>query len=650
MNINIPLNDLVLSPLNTRTTPPGASEQAELAASIMAHGLLENLIVRPAGHDRYEVLAGQRRLLVMQDLARDGELAVDYPVACLVHEGDPREVSLAENVVRLPMHPLDQFEAFAALADQGLGVTEIAARFGNTEHLVNRRLRLGRVAPELREAYRADEITLETLMAFAVTEDHARQLAVWNEIRDGYVHAVHVRRLLTDGKIAADSRFVRFIGLESYEAAGGTGTRDLFSEGAGATWLDDGDLVMRLVREKLAGAGEALQAAEGWKWVQAAPDLPHGDMRGYQRVYPQAVEPTPEQQAELARLRQALEAYDAIHEDTGLSPEEEEKVTALEEQYEALEDGLRAYAPEDLERAGCVVCVDYDGNLLVRRGLVRPEDRIKASDTDTGTGDGAADGESSASASGYSAKLRADLGTIRLGVARKYLAQDFGCAFDVMVFTMAHAMAGSGFMPGKPLDVSFRAALPHDRAELPGELDTGWLDLPPDEGFGVLAAWPVEDKQRLFARCTALVLQGGLAAGDDLHEAIGRRLGVDMAAHWRPDAETFFTRITKPCALEIAAGVLGEAWARSHKNDRKAVLAEALEANFGGNPTPGVTPERAAAATRWLPDGMAYAVNPDAPGAGGSGAGLRAFWQKARNVATWRRNGSLHEGQEHTLR
>ena len=220
MTIMIPLNLLRISPLNARKTPPRAAEQAELAASIVAHGLLENLIVRPTDTEHYDVLAGGRRLMALQSLVSEGKLEADHPIACLVHDGDPQEVSLAENVVRLSMHALDQFEAFAALADQGLSVIEIASRFGNTETLVRQRLRLGRVAPEIRAAYRADDITLDTLTAFAVTEDHGQQLAVWEQVKDDYINAHHVRRLLTDEKIAATSKFVRFIGQDAYDAAG----------------------------------------------------------------------------------------------------------------------------------------------------------------------------------------------------------------------------------------------------------------------------------------------------------------------------------------------------------------------------------------------------------------------------------------------
>ncbi len=609
MNINIPLKDLDISPMNVRKTPPSADEQAELAASIFAHGLLENLIVRPVENGRHEVLAGGRRLMAMQALARDGELGADHPVACLVHDGDGHEISLAENIVRLSMHALDQFEAFAGLADQGLSVAEIASRFGNTEALVRQRLRLGRVAPEIREAYRADDINLDTLMAFAVTEDHGQQLAVWSEIKGGHVHAHHVRRLLTDEKIAANSRFVKFIGLEAYEAGGGTSIRDLFSEGDGAIWLDDRALVMRLVQEKLAATGKELQTAEGWKWSQAAPEMPYESVQECQNVYPQGIEPTPEQSAELERLQKGLSFYEVVDDETGLSPEEEEKVTELEEKLEELENSLHAYAPEDLARSGCMVSVNHDGSMQVRRGLVLPEDQVTEGDRHKDT------------PTKYSAKLVEDLANFRLEIAQTHLAQDFGCAFDVMLFTLAHSILGVGYLPGKPLDISAQTTLPRNwqerfdttGAELPAEIDISWLELLPLEGFKILSAMPIEVKQHLFAYCTARSLQGQLGGSGDLHEIIGHRLNIDIATHWRPTAETFFKRIRKDKALEIAAEVLGEQWAKNHKDEKKAVLAETLEANFNGNRSPGVTPEQGAVAARWLPEGMAYPVSHDEP-------------------------------------
>ncbi|MCW9035402.1 MAG: ParB N-terminal domain-containing protein [Alphaproteobacteria bacterium] len=611
MNINIPLKDLDLSPLNVRKTPPTAAEQAELAASIFSHGLLENLIVRPLENGRYEVLAGGRRLVALQSLVRDGELGADHPVACLVHDGDPQEVSLAENIVRLSMHALDQFEAFAALSDQGLSVIEIANRFGNTETLVRQRLRLGRVVPEIREACREDKINLETLMAFAVTDDNGEQLAVWEQLKDGHLHAHHVRRLLTDEKIAANSRFVQFIGLEAYEAAGGASMQDLFSQGNSSIYLEDRALVMRLCQEKLSAAATELQTAEGWKWMQSAPEFSYEATKECQNVYPKNIEPTPEQEAESKKIQDGLELYQTMDMDDDLSPEDEEAYQKLQDKEEALENSLKAYEPEDLARAGCMISLNHDGSLQVRRGLVLPEDQE-------------ADPNAKTKASGtYSAKLLEDLGNTRLEIAQKHLARDFDCAFDMMLFTIAHATLKVGYMSGKPLDINFTTTLPYNwserfnttGAELSPEIDISWLELAPVPGFKALSAMSMEDKQRLFAHCTALTMQGRLGGvgGNDLHEVIGRRLNIDTAAHWRPNAENFFKRVTKARALEIAAVVLGEKWAKNHSGEKKDVLADTLEANFNGNRTPGVTPEQAAIAARWLPEGMAYLVNHDQP-------------------------------------
>ena len=169
LNREISLSRLALAPENVRKTPPDAQADAALKASIAAFGLLENLVVRPDpgtspgqapysdGSERFAVVAGGRRLKAMQALVEDKVLDADHPVPCQVRSGDAEsgEVSLAENVVRIAMHPADQVTAFAKLVEAGQSVSAIAARFGASERIVEQRLRLGNAAPELLDAYRA---------------------------------------------------------------------------------------------------------------------------------------------------------------------------------------------------------------------------------------------------------------------------------------------------------------------------------------------------------------------------------------------------------------------------------------------------------------------------------------------------------------
>ena len=149
----IPLSRLALAPENVRKTPPDPQADASLKASIAALDLLENLVVRPNqtaedGTERYAVVAGGRRLKAMQALVEEEAFDVDHPVLCQVRTGDaqPGEVSLAENVMRVPMHPADQVVAFSELAGAGQSVSAIAARFGASERVVEQRLRLGNAA------------------------------------------------------------------------------------------------------------------------------------------------------------------------------------------------------------------------------------------------------------------------------------------------------------------------------------------------------------------------------------------------------------------------------------------------------------------------------------------------------------------------
>ena len=159
---DVPLSRLALASENVRKTPPDPQADAELKASIAALGLLENLVVRADrpeeqdGAERYAVVAGGRRLKAIQALVEDDVFDPDHPVPCLVKSGDvePGEISLAENVIRIAMHPADQVVAFAKLTEAGQSVAAIASRFGMSERLVEQRLRLGNAAPELLEAYR----------------------------------------------------------------------------------------------------------------------------------------------------------------------------------------------------------------------------------------------------------------------------------------------------------------------------------------------------------------------------------------------------------------------------------------------------------------------------------------------------------------
>lgn len=160
---HIPLADLTLSKLNVRRH--GAKDIDSLAASIAALGLIQPLLVRRSG-DGFEVVAGQRRYLAIKKLNGEDTPETDIIPCVVMNASDDAaaiEASLAENVARLPMDEIDQYEAFAALNKQGLEDADIAAHFAISVQVVKRRLAIAGLHPDIRRLYRSGEIDARTL-------------------------------------------------------------------------------------------------------------------------------------------------------------------------------------------------------------------------------------------------------------------------------------------------------------------------------------------------------------------------------------------------------------------------------------------------------------------------------------------------------
>ena len=673
---SIPLDRLERSPANVRRTEAGKTAFAELKASIAAHGLLENLVARSIGPgedpgtgpgqapgEHFAVIAGARRLAALNDLAREGTIASDFPVPCRVIENgvSDTELSLAENVLQVAMHPADQVQAFGALALAGATVADIAARFGVSERIVEQRLRLGHAAPELLDAYRENAIDLETLKAFAVTTDRARQVAVWEQVKDqGYrPTGWQIKRMLTDDRIPAGAALARYVGVDAYEAAGGPVLRDLFAdEYENGVWLEDPALLMQLAMDRLQVAADEL--ATRWKWAEARLDVEWSDLARFGRVRPTPAEPTDEEKAEIERLHTRHDEIVNMDEDAW-TDELIEEAEAIEPRLEQIQDAIKARAvfkPEDIAIAGCIVTIGGNGELQLVQGLVKPEDMPADTDTATGTsqatahhGDGQDDGQQAASGiqapvitgpampparpdpeaearkeAGVGIGLADDLRAVRTALVKAHLADDFGAAFDLMLFQMGRAVFTPGYHD-HALDIAVRET--SDRPPLrvnddafgdwsPGEamladrssLSFDWLEIEDrQESFAALRALPESDKQRLFAACVARTVNGQLAFEADARpefEATVARLDIEFAAHVRPTAEIFWSRVRKDRILSVAREVLGVEWAHAHRKDKKATLAAAMETAFAKSDSPplGVTKEGHAAALAWAPPGF----------------------------------------------
>jgi ParB family transcriptional regulator, chromosome partitioning protein len=519
---------------------------------------------------------------------------------------DAAEISLAENVMRVPMHPTDQFAAFKVLADDGKGPEEIAARFGCSPATIRQRLRLAIVSPVLIDAYRAEAMSLDQLMAFTVSDDHAAQEKAWGELAAWNRHPDTIRRILTRAHVEASDRRALFVGLEAYTAAGGQVLRDLFTPEHDG-YLTDPALLDRLATDRLEREADTIRA-EGWKWLDIMPEVNYPALRQFRRIYPEMQPPDEATQAEIDRL---TAAYDALAADPRITSGDGEdppeaaaaEIEALSNKIDALSQGTERWAPEDIARAGVVIGIGHAGRLAIERGLVRPEDVPQQTAQETakqrdgnrspkttkdGTG-GTSDDLPAALIETLTAHRTAALRTMLMGSP------------DTALAAVVHAAALPQFYG--PFDAESCLALRLDSADLRGhaegiedsraltalaERHGFWRQRLPELAEGLwdwLLAQDTASRLDLLAYCAASSVDaverpyergrtGRLAHADRLAAA----LDLDMAEWWQPTAQSYLGRVSKARILAaVAEGASPEAAENLARLKKDALVVQAEE-------------------------------------------------------------------------
>ena len=629
---NIAITDLHIAATNVRHTSAGAEADTELRASILAHGLIQPLVVIDSPENGFDVIAGGRRLTALKALVANKDLPAGYKVPCELRTADAAtEISLAENMARVPMHPADQVAAFRELAQSGRTTQAIAARFGVSERTVERRLALGSLHPEILELYRTDQIDQQTAQIFTLAPDQDRQIEILHRLdgRSAHVSAQSVRHLLTQDAHSASSPIARFVGLTAYENAGGRVSRDLFNADRDTMLLDIPVLeCLALARLKT----EARDLSQTWSW--ATPVL-HPDYYDIHRNHMRLSQPdqplSAQEREELDRLHRQL---NRLHDRLDLGDHDDRdaligEIHATQEQLDTLNAAIDLripdYPPEHRAHAGCIVTVSQEGFLQILHGLVKPGDihhfqnagnaspAASSDGASTATPDASSHSPSTRQQSTISHALAHDLAQIRTAVVRASLAGHFDQAFDLLLFQMARSLLTPSFANRDVvLDARFHSVdLPaaeertprlHETAEDRSHLALDWVLLPSTaEAFRAMSSLGQGQKQAIFATCVGLMLRPRLAsdhAAPQLEAAIGG-LGIDFAAELRPTATNFWSRLTKPHILAIAEEVLGEDWANARRTARKAELVSMMEHAFAAKPDPGLTADQHAAANDW---------------------------------------------------
>ena len=619
----VPLDKLVLSE-DYQARSAGSTPKmsiAELAASIKENGVLQNLIVVQGARGRYEVCAGGRRLEALTLLVSNGDIAGNYPVPVLIVPADKALIaSLSENCFHVPMHPADEYVAFAKLSGQGKSVEDVAAAFGVTPLVVKRRMKLATVSPKLMTLFREDQIGLDCLMVLASVDDHEKQEQVWSALPAWNHRPDYLRQLLTQGEIESDRDPVaKYVTLKVYEKAGGALRRDLFSDDDKKAYLLDAALLEKLATDKLQKRAKQIMA-EGWKWVDVRVRYAFDEYVKYGELRKTKRQPTTEEATALADLDTRIairnEQMETLADEDGDESafyKLEEEVEEMEAQRKVLEDDLSIWPTELMAQAGCVVHVGNNGSAEVKYGLIRPEDRSDMVQAARQTGEGGTDEAllslpSPKTRPLHSEKLMRRLTAHRVAAVQAELLDRPDVALVAITAQLAEKIFTDNMRCFHRTGNVFAITATDSQSELRSAADdieasaawakiqterTAWAErLPenPEDIFSWLLAQDQTMALQLLTFVVAVTASGiyGVEPERQCNDALAMALGLDMSKWWTATGPSYFNHVSKGRILDVVSEAV-DANAASPlaalKKDAAVMGAEQTMAGTGWLPT-----------------------------------------------------------------
>jgi ParB/RepB/Spo0J family partition protein len=529
---------------NSRHHSASETGLKELADNIQAIGLILPLAVRPVGDGLYRILDGHRRHQALT-MIHSGKLEeTDVPV--LVRDADnadARVLSLAANIMRLPLHPADQYEAFAAMLDEGIDRQAIATRFALPLKDVDQRLALGKVTQPFLTAYRQDQLTVETIMYLSALSI-SRQWKVLKLIDEqGGLDSKGVdwkiRNLINDKAVFSNNAVVKFAGLNAYEMLGGRVERSLFDD---TERLINTDLLYKIAEEKVPQWIEAMRA-DGWMFAVREQDMPK-KWEKWERHYAAPIY-SEDQTVRLAVLEQQLEDLHDIDGENWTDELEEETDTLEEEAREIRRSSTMSFTAEEKSESVAVLHDDWrvTYGYIWPKAQAAPEEGAKPAAPEV---------------KGWSQKLVDDIeshGTVaaQLAVMReKTLADDMllaGLYQDTIAANVTRVLA---------LNSTDRFA--------DTEINAGRDITSALKGFGLkghgfwslvdqISKLTPEDRDELRALLVARILKK--RRGKDLDEMFEHTATANVLASFKPEKE-FFERLTTAQLEEIHKELTGK--------------------------------------------------------------------------------------------
>jgi ParB family chromosome partitioning protein len=162
----------------------------ELTASIREHGVLQPILVRPLGANRYQLVAGERRWRATQAAGIDA-------IPALVAEMDDEtavEVAIIENLQREDLSPLDEATIYdRMIRERGYSIRRLADKLGKDKGYLENRLRLADAPPEIRELVSLRKDTVSHAYELLKVQDPRRRKRLAQQVARGELSLAKLR-------------------------------------------------------------------------------------------------------------------------------------------------------------------------------------------------------------------------------------------------------------------------------------------------------------------------------------------------------------------------------------------------------------------------------------------------------------------------
>lgn len=162
---NIPLKSITIDPNQPRKFFDESALQ-ELTDSVRVNEVIQPIMVRPYGEEKFMLVVGERRYRASMSVMAAFKTRNTIPaVIRTLTDEQALELQIVENLQRKDVHPMEEAVAFKSLIDQKqFSVLEIAARVGKSDFYIRQRLKLNDLTSEWQQAFFTNSINLKDAM------------------------------------------------------------------------------------------------------------------------------------------------------------------------------------------------------------------------------------------------------------------------------------------------------------------------------------------------------------------------------------------------------------------------------------------------------------------------------------------------------